>query len=115
MPFRITPSLGPQVDTVYNGIPHWDAQLTVAGAPADAVASYKPGSVVRGTDGGEYFFVRASADISATADTGTQVTLTYPAYTVATGSGGFYTPPGVAVSEGDYLHVRRAAADAAPG
>ena len=114
MPFRITPSLGPQVDTVYPSLPHWDSQLSVEGAPADAVASYKPGSVVRGSDGGEYFFVKASADIAATADTGTQVTLTVPAYTVVTGSGGFYTPPGVAIKNGEYFHVRRGAANAVP-
>lgn len=114
MAFRITPSLGPAVDTVYTGIPHWDAQLTVDGAPTDAAASYKVGSVVRGSDGGEYFFVKASADIAATATTGTQVTLTFPAYTVATGSGGFYTPPGVAIKKDSYFHVRRGAANAAP-
>lgn len=114
MPFRITPSLGPQVDTVYEPMPHWDSQLTVEGAPTDVEPSYKLGSIVRGDDGGEYIFVQASADIAATADTGTQVTLTFAGHTVATGSGGFYTPPATAISDGDYLHVRRGAWNANP-
>lgn len=116
MPFRITPSLGPQVGEVYKGIPHWDSQLTVEGAPTDVEPSYKLGSVVRGSDGGEYFFVQASANIASTATTGTEVDMTFATHSVATkaGAGGFWTPPGVAVKEGDYLHVRRGAWNANP-
>lgn len=108
MPFRITPSLGPQIDDVYTGLPFYDA-------PNVTEPSYQLGSVVRGDDGGEYVWVQASADIASTANTGTQVSLTQATNTVATGSGGFYTPPGVAITSGQYLHVRRGAWNAIPG
>lgn len=107
MVFRTTPQLGPQLSDVFSGIPYYDNNGITE-------ASYRLGDKEIGSDGGEYFFVKASADISATATTGTQVALTFPAYTVATGSGGFYTPPGVAVKNGDYFHVRRGAYNATP-
>jgi hypothetical protein len=107
MVFRTTPQLGPQLSDVFSGIPYYDNNGITE-------ASYRLGDKELGSDGGEYFFVKASADISATATTGTQVTLTFPAYTVATGSGGFYTPPGVAIKSGDYFHVRRGAYNAVP-
>jgi hypothetical protein len=106
MVFRTTPQLGPQLDSV--GADYWDGSNITTPSP-------KPGNKELGSDGGEYFFVTASADISATATTGTQVALTFPAYTVATGSGGFYTPPNTAVASGDTLWVRRGAYNAAPG
>ena len=108
--FRTTPNLGPALDTVYTAMPFWDAQLGVA----NAEASYRLGNVEMGSDGGEYFWVKASADIAATATTGTQVTLTFPDYTVATGAGGFYTPVNTAILDGQYFHVRRGAHNAAP-
>ena len=104
--FRTTPNLGPALDSVYTAMPFWDAQL--------GVASGGLGNVEMGSDGGEYFWVKASADIAATATTGTQVTLTFPAYTVATGGGGFYTPVNTAITTGQYFHVRRGAHNAAP-
>lgn len=107
MVFRTTPNLGLQLSDVSSGLPYWDNNGITE-------ASYRLGNVEMGNDGGEYFFVKASADIAATATTGTQVTLTFPAYTVATGAGGFYTVPGVAVKNGDYFHVRRGAYNAAP-
>lgn len=107
MVFRTTPQLGPQLSDVFSGIPYYDNNGITE-------PSYRLGDKEIGSDGGEYFWVKASADISATATTGTQVALTFPAYTVATGSGGFYTPPGVAVNNGDYFHVRRGAYNATP-
>lgn len=107
MVFRTTPQLGQQLDDV--GANYWDELAGIT------VPSPKPGNKELGNDGGEYFFVTASADIAATSTTGTQVAITFPAYTVATGSGGFYTPPGVAVTDGDALWVRRGAYNAAPG
>lgn len=104
MVYRITPNLGPDIDQV--GPLYYDN-----GQPG---ISYQLGTVVRGSDGGEYYWVQASANIAATNTTGTQVSLTFPAYTVATGSGGFYTPPGVAIAEGEYVHVRRGAYNATP-
>lgn len=114
MAFRTTPQLGPQLDDKFDGLPYWDQGLGI-GTPAIGVeASYRLGNKEIGSDGGEYFWVRASADIAATATTGTQVTITYPAYTVAAGAGGFYTPPGLAITTGDYFHVRRGAHNAVP-
>lgn len=106
MVFRTTPQLGQQLDDV--GGNYWDMLAGIT------VPSPKPGNKELGSDGGEYWFVTATAAISATATTGTEVTLTFPAYTVATGSGGFFTPPATAVAEGDALWVRRGAYNAAP-
>lgn len=106
MVYRTTPQLGQQLDQV--GSNYWD-ELAGITSP-----SPMPGTKEIGSDGGEYFYVTATADIAATATTGTQVTLTYPAYTVATGAGGFYTPPDLAVVSGDALWVRRGAYNAAP-
>lgn len=112
VPFRTTPQLGPQLDDVFDGLPYWDLALNPNAT--DVTASYKLGNVERGNDGGEYVWVKASADIAATATTGTQVTITFPAYTVATGAGGWYSPPGVAVPSGAYFHARRGAYNAVP-
>lgn len=106
MVFRTTPQLGQQLDDV--GANYWDE------LPNITIPSPKPGNKELGSDGAEYWFVTASANIASTATTGTQVTLTFPAFTVATGSGGFYTPPGTAVKEGEALWVRRGAYNAAP-
>lgn len=106
-PFRITPSLGPDLTQVWTAPTFYDGNAITS-------PSYQIGSVVRGVDGGEYHFVRASANIAATATTGTQVSLTQSTHTVATGAGGFYTPPGVAITEGQAFHVRRGAWDAIP-
>lgn len=104
MVYRITPSLGPDVEQV--GPLYFDN-----GQPG---VSYELGSVVRGSDGGEYHYVRAAGTIAATAATGTQVTLAFPANTITTGTGGFYTKPGTTVAIGDTVHVRRGAWNAVP-
>lgn len=120
VPFRTTPQLGPQLDDVFVGLPYWDLTgvqgATAIATPLSGITSpsYKLGNVERGDDGGEYIWVKASADIAATATTGTQVAITFPAYTVATGTGGWYAPPGVAVPNGAYFHIRRGAYNAAP-
>ena len=51
------------------------------------------GTVVRGDDGYQKIYVKASAAIAAAAAPGTQVTVTAPAMTAATGAGGWYAPP----------------------
>lgn len=116
-PFRVTPQLGPQLNQVFTGLPYWDMTgVRKNGVPVAGITSpsYKLGDVEMGDDGGEYFWVQASADIAATATTGTQVTITFPAYTVATGAGGFYTPVNTAITSGQYFHVRRGAYNALP-
>lgn len=118
MAFRITPSLGPQIDEAFPTTgPYWDNQLAVISINGVTIEpSYKLGSVVRGSDGGEYFFVKASAALAGTASTGTQVTLSRvgDGYTAATGSGGFWTPPNTPVAEGGFVHVRRGGWNAVP-
>jgi hypothetical protein len=118
VPFRTTAQLGPQLDDVFTGLPYWDMTgVTKAGAVVSGVSSpsYKLGNVEMGDDGREYYWVKASADIAATATTGTQVTMTVPAFTVATGAGGFYTPVNTAIVSGQYFHVSRGAKNAVPG
>jgi hypothetical protein len=118
VPFRATPQLGPQLDDVFTGLPYWDLTgVQEAGAPIAGITSpsYKLGNVEMGDDGREYIWVQASADIAATANTGTQVTITVPAYTVATGAGGYYTPANTAITSGQYFHVSRGAKNAVPG
>lgn len=105
-PFRASAELGPQINEVQAVIPYYDVQL--------GVVSPTLGDRSEGSDGGEYYWVQASANIASTANTGTQVTITFPAYTVATGAGGFWTPPGQAVNSGSYCWVRRGAWNAAP-
>lgn len=105
--FRASPDLGPGLTAVYDDPTFYDVQ-------GSTVPSYQLGTQVTGSDGGEYWFVQASADIAATADTGTQVAVTFPAWTVATGSGGYYTPPGQAITSGQFFHVRKGAWNAAP-
>ncbi|MGL4811904.1 MAG: hypothetical protein ACRCXM_09010 [Beijerinckiaceae bacterium] len=113
--FRTTPNLGPSLDVVYDAMPFWDSQLGISsGGAGTAEASYRLGNTETGSDGGEYIFVRASAAIAPTAGTGTQVTITFPAYTAATGAGGFFTPPNATIALGQYFHVRRGAHNAVP-
>lgn len=113
-PFRSNPSLGPQINEVYTTVPYYDTQVGAASGTT-TYASPTLGDQSDGTDGGEYYWVQASALVAATATTGTQVTITFPAYTVATGAGGFYTPVNTAVPSGGYCWVRRGAWNAIPG
>lgn len=106
-PFRITPSLGPDLTQKFAPGAFYD------GAAA-TTPSYQIGSVVRGNDGGEYIWAVATADVAATATTGTQVTYTFATKSFATGAGGFYTPPGLAILTGECVHIRRGAWNATP-
>lgn len=105
--FRTSPELGPMLTTVYDDPTFYD-QASVT------IPSYQLGTTVRGSDGGEYIWVQASADIAATAATGTGVTITFPAYTVATGGTTYYTPPATAITSGQFFHVRKGAWNAIP-
>ncbi|GLQ53757.1 hypothetical protein [Devosia nitrariae] len=112
MAFRTTPQLGPQIDEVVTGVPYWDSQLGLSIGDTEVDPSYRLGNKETGSDGHDYLWVKASADIAATPSTGTEVTVTEPGFMVAAGAGGYFTPPGVAVSEGQFLHVRKGAAGA---
>lgn len=87
MAFRITPSLGPGLETV---IPANQVWFDIPGAMT--LISPRLGSAVVGSDGHTYVLVQASAAIAAAASPGTQVTITEPAFTAAAGAGGFYAP-----------------------
>jgi hypothetical protein len=112
-PFRSSPELGPQINEVYATVPYYDTQ-TGASSGTTTYASPTLGDKSEGTDGGEYYWVQASALVAATATTGTQVTITFPGYTIAAGAGGFYTPVNTAVPSGGYCWVRRGAWNALP-
>lgn len=112
MAFRTTPQLGPQIDEVFAGVPYWDSQLGLSTADAGVDPSYRLGTKEVGSDGHDYVFVKASADIAATPTTGTQVSVSEPGFTVTAGAGGYYTPPDVAITAGQFLHVRKGVAGA---
>ena len=109
MVFRITPSLGPDVEQVITAPAFYDGGNVTS-------PSYQLGSVVRGSDGGEYYWVTASADISATNTTGTEVDMTFATHSVATkaGAGGFWTRPATAIKKDQFFWVRRGAWNANP-
>lgn len=107
MVFRASPQLGPGIEDVYDDPAFFDVQGATEVSP-------QLGTVERGSDGGEYFWVKASADVAATNTTGTQVSMTFSDHTVATGAGGFYTPPATAITSGQFCWVRRGAWNANP-
>lgn len=107
-PFRTTPQLGPQLNEVFTTLPYYD---NLAGITQP---SPKLGNKEVGNDGADYVWVQASALVAATAGSGTQVTVTFPAWTVATGAGGYYTPVNTAVPAGAYFWARKGAYNAVP-
>lgn len=99
-PFRTTPQLGPNLHQVVDDTGVWyDTGNRV---------SPKVGTREMGDDGHEFVFVRASSAIAAAASPGTQVTITEPAFTAASGAGGFYAPV-AGVASGDYFWARQGA------
>lgn len=110
MVFRASPDLGPGLTAVYDDPAFFDNQRE------NADVSPQLGTVCRGSDGGEYFWVKASGSVAATATTGTEVDMTFSDHTIKTkeGTGGFWTAPGVAVSAGQFCWVRRGAWNATP-
>lgn len=96
--FIADPVLGPPL-TMVSAAPFYDVSNLTS-------PSYQLGTVVHGSDGHDYCFVKASADIAAASSPGTQVTITEPAFTAAAGSGGWYAPV-AGVTSGQYFHARR--------
>lgn len=66
----------------------------------DGGKGFELGNTALGSDGKKYVLVEASAAISALA-AGREVTITEPAFTAATGTGGFRAPPNVDVASGE--------------
>jgi hypothetical protein len=109
-PYRTTPQLGPQLDEVFTW-PYWDTQLGISDgsqAAGTVSPSYLLGDKEVGNDGHDYVWVKASAGIAAAGAPGTQVTITEPAFTAATGAGGYYAPVG-GVLINQYFHARKGA------
>lgn len=90
MAFRITPSLGPDVEQV--GPYYWDLD--------EPRATYQLGSKVVGSDGHDYIHVTAAADIAAD----TAVTINEATWVATAGAGDFKTT--TAVKEGEAFHAR---------
>lgn len=106
-PFRITPSLGPDLWQISSEF-YWDTISVPVGSTAAKVPSYQLGSVVVGQDGHDYKFVQTVGSIAS----GAAVILTEPAQTVATGAGAWtapVTPGAVAIPAGSFIHVRKTA------
>ena len=104
-PFRITPSLGPdlwQASTEF----YWDTITKPVGSTT-ITPSYQLGSEVLGQDGHRYKFVKTVGTIAS----GAEVAITEPAMTVATSAGGGWTVPatGASIPAGTFLHVRKTA------
>ena len=85
MAFAVTGAIGTTLDTIQQ---------------ATEGKEFALGNTVIGSDGRKYVLVEASAAISALA-AGREVTITEPAFTAATGSGGFRAPPNVDVADGE--------------
>ena len=108
MAFRITPSLGPGIETV---IPAGQVWFDIPGL--STLISPRLGSKAVGSDGHDYVLVQASAAIAAAASPGTQITITEPAFTAASGAGGFYAPNSTVapsgVPSGGFFWARKSA------
>lgn len=79
MAFSITPSLGANLNFV-GALPYYDSN--------NGIVSPQLGAVVKGNDGHDYIWARASAAIASAA----VVILTEPAMTMATGAGAWTAP-----------------------
>lgn len=93
-PFRITPNLGPDLTQVIKAGQEWYGP-----GPSPQL-----GMTCMGSDGRLRMWVKASGSIASASAPGTQVSLTLTGYddvTAATGAGGWYSIPSVAIVEGD--------------
>ena len=94
-PFRMNPSLGPNLYQVVKKDQVWYEGPGRSAAGAGQIGSPQAGDVAFGDNGREYIWVEASATIVVAASPGTQIALTVNGQddvTAATGSGGFYAP-----------------------
>ena len=97
MAFRITPSLGPDVDQVEQQF-YWDSNNP-------ATVSYKLGTKVVDNEGRDRLFLKAGGAIAAD----TQIDIDDENYEATTGgTSGWYTK--AAVAEGDLFHAVRGTA-----
>lgn len=94
MVFRITPSLGPDLEQFAAQF-YWDLNSDTP--------TYALGSKVIGSDGHDYVLVEAGA---AFATAGTDVTINETTWVATAGAGGFETPI-AGIASGDRFHARR--------
>lgn len=104
MVYRITPSLGPDLEQKATAF-YWDLN-NVSGAGVQRV-SYQLGSKVVGSDAHEYVLVKAAGTIAA----GTDVTIDENTWVATAGAGTYEVPPtltgGVVVDQ--FFHARKIA------
>lgn len=100
-PFRTNPSLGPNLHQVVTATPWYE--------PKSGVVSPQLGDWSVGDNGHQFIWVKASSAIAAAASPGTQVSITEPALTAASGSGGFYAPI-AGVASGSYFWAQKGTA-----
>lgn len=105
MVFRTSPQLGPSLESVLDPSKA-DVWYDIPGK--GTLQSPRAGTIEPGSDGHTYVYVKASSTIAAAAAPGTQVTITEPAFTAASGAGGFYAPIAGVVS-GGYFWARKGA------
>lgn len=97
-PFRMNPSLGPDLHQVVKSDLAWYEGAGRGAAGAGQAMSPQTGDTAWGDDGREYMWVEATGAITVAASPGTQVTLTVnaagtdPRVTAAAGAGGWYAP-----------------------
>lgn len=97
-PFRMSPSLGPDLHQVVKSDQAWYEGAGRGAAGAGQVMSPQTGDTCFGDTGREYMWVEASGTIAVAAAPGTQVSITVnaegtdPRVTAATGAGGWYAP-----------------------
>lgn len=97
-PFRTNPSLGPNLhQTVTEGTVWYDNP---------DIVSPVVGDVSYGDDGHKYVWVKSSAVIAAAAAPGTEVIVTEPGMTAATGDGGYFAPV-AGVADDTYFWARK--------
>lgn len=116
MAFRVTPSLGPDVEQVGNPF-YWDSAGPAGTLPAGV--SYQLGVRVIGSDGADYILV-TNANASALAP-GVQVEIDDETFEATPGAGGWFVPDDLTgglngsgnVPPGSFFHARRPVIDAA--
>lgn len=90
-PFRITPSLGPDL-TQHSTTRYWDGVTDIAGT---GTPSFSPGTKVVGTDGHVYVYVKAAANLAA----GTDVTVNETTWVATAGAGTYEATVAVLANE----------------
>lgn len=98
-PFRMNPSLGPDLHQVVKSDLAWYDPAGKGAGGAGRAMSPQTGDTAFGDDGRLYMWVESSGSISIHASNNTQVAITDngvsadPRFTIATGSGGWYLGP----------------------